>query len=168
MNAFWGDAPTWITTLAVGFGAAQLYQDRQARKQQAEVEARTQASGLSAWAGSFRAVESRDNEYGFVLANDSGLPVRDLSAEIVLHNKTQLPVEVLVLPPGRYFVQLNASGAWDYPLSLEEYGKPVRPYTRTTKYRVVTIRFRDAAGQPWLLSETGALEKTRDATGGDR
>lgn len=155
----WGDIPTWITTLAVGFGAYQLFQDRQTRQRQAEAEARTQASAVSAWAGSFRAPEGQSNDYGFVIANDSGLPLRDVEVDVTLHGDVYESVDIMVLPAGSFFVELIGKGDWDYATSLEEYDKPVRPYTRTARYRVNAVRFTDALGCRWALDEAGSLNR---------
>lgn len=70
----WGDVPTWITTLAVGFGAAQLYQDRQATKERTERDARLQVRALTAWAGSCRDDDQRGDEYGIVVRTTPGSP----------------------------------------------------------------------------------------------
>lgn len=155
----WGDIPTWITTLAVGFGAYQLFQDRQARQRQAEAEARAQASAISAWAGSFRAPEGQSNEYGFVIANDSGLPLRDVQVDATLHGRTPKAADIMVLPAGHFFVELVANDEWDFATSLAEYDRPVRPYTRTARYRVDAVRFTDALGCRWSLDEAGSLQR---------
>lgn len=155
----WGDIPTWITTLAVGFGAYQLFQDRQARQRQAEAEARTQASAVSAWAGSFRAPQAQLNDYGFVITNDSGLPFRDVEVDVTIHGRAYEGVQIMILPAGNYFVELINNGEWDYATSLEEYSKPVRPYTRTARYRVDAVRFTDALGCRWALDEAGGLTR---------
>jgi len=155
----WGDVPTWITTLAVGFGAVQLFQDRQGRKRQAELDARTQAGAVSAWAGSLRATPSQAQEYGLVIANDSGLPIRDVSVDATLHGKPQTKVDIVVLPAGRYFVTLEKDAKWDYPAVLEEFDRYVRPYTRTERYRVDEITFTDTFGSRWSIDARGRLQR---------
>ncbi|WP_080754870.1 hypothetical protein [Clavibacter michiganensis] len=159
----WGDVPTWITTLAVGFGAAQLYQDRQATKERTERDARVQARALTAWAGSCRDDEQRDDEYGVVVRNDSGLPFRDVVLTIVWFGDRQEPVELRLLPPGEYFIRSTKSRGWDFPISKEEHGRPVRPYTQTSRYAVTEVHATDAAGRRWRMHDDGRLE---DAPGG--
>lgn len=155
----WGDVPTWITTIAVGFGAVQLYQDRQSRQRQAELEARSQAGAVSAWAGSLRATSNQAQEYGFVIANDSGLPIRDVSVEATLHGSTPAKVDIVVLPAGRYFVKHLGENKWDYPAVLEEFDRYVRPYTRTGRYRVNGVTFTDSSGTNWSIDAQGALSR---------
>jgi hypothetical protein len=154
----WGDVPTWITTLAVGFGAAQLYQERQSTRQRTERDARLQARALTSWAGSYRAPDDGGNEYGVVIRNDSGLPFREVTLTASLHGEAQEAVELRILPPGEYFVQHLKPRTWDFAVSMQEYGKPVRPYTRTTRYAVTEMLFTDAAGRRWRSLQDGRLE----------
>lgn len=141
----------------------QLYQDRQARRRQAELEARSQAGAVSAWAGSLRATSDQAQVYGFVIANDSGLPIRDISVEATLHGATPAKVDIVVLPAGRYFVEHLGQNKWDYPAELEEFDRFVRPYTRTERYRVNEVTFTDSSGAHWTIDAHGALKRAGSA-----
>ncbi|MFD5601390.1 hypothetical protein ACFWHR_15200 [Leucobacter sp. NPDC058333] len=158
MNGFWGDLPTWITTLAVGFAAIQLRQSHRSQVKEDERLRRAQASGVWAWAGSFRGDEN--NEYGFVAVNSSPAPIRNVKVGLSLHGR-EIESELLqILPPGEYFVKRD-SDTWDYPLSLAEYGKPVRPYAQSPRYLVHWMEFEDAAGTAWRYSSGRGLEPAR-------
>lgn len=159
-----GDLPTWITTIAVGFAAVQLRNDSKSRAkqaaqeaQQAEFERREQARRIWAWAGSYRAPEGEENDYGIVVENASRVPFRDVEIVARYHGKKQRPTKVSLLLPGQHFIGLNGDGSWDFAMTMDEYGLPVRPYTRTDKYGILEIRMTDAAGNRWRVAENGAI-----------
>lgn len=151
--------------MAVGFAAVQLYQDRKSRRAEAEESARAQAGSVWSFAGSFRGSGDQPNEYGFVIANASGRPFRDVEVEVTMHGRSQITAHVMVLPPGDFFLQLLNEDEWDYATSLSEYGKFVRPYTRTDRYRVREVAMTDASGRRWLLEASGSLRRLEDTTG---
>jgi hypothetical protein len=167
----WGDVPTWITTLAVGFGAAQLYQDRQSRRQQAEADARRQAQQVAAWAGSRRPTGAEDageqSTYGVVIRNDSGLPVRQVEVEAMIHGTARRTLELRFLPPGEFLVELSPNETWSFAVPVAEYPHPVRPLTRTPKYLVTELRFTDAAGRSWRYDADGRLSVATRGSHGD-
>lgn len=114
---------------------------------------------MSAWAGSLRAAPNQVQEYGFVIANDSGLLIRDVAVDVALHGNPQPQMDIVVLPTGRYFVKLLADNKWDYPAELKEFDRPVRPYTRTDRYRVTAVAFADTLGVRWSINASGALDR---------
>ncbi|QCR44259.1 hypothetical protein C1N91_12735 [Curtobacterium sp. SGAir0471] len=135
------------------FGAMQLFQDRKDRRTRAEQEARAQASGLWAWTGSYRGdVAGAGKEFGFVITNASGKPFRDVIVEVMMHGRVFDPARIMTLPPGDFFVQLYKDDTWGYATSLEEYGRVLRPYTRTDRYRVNRIVLTDASGRRWRIT----------------
>lgn len=95
-----------------------------------------------------------------MIANDSGLPIRDVAVEVALHGHAQAKVDIVVLPAGRYFVRMGAGDKWDYPAAVEEFDRYVRPYTRTGRYRVNQVTFTDTFGVRWSIDERGALSRT--------
>ena len=156
----WGDVPTWITTLAVGFGAAQLYQDRQSRRQRADDDARRQAQQIAAWAGSYvpgGEGDERESAYGVVLLNDSGLPVRRVEVEAMIHDVARRTLDLRILPPGQFFVAVKPNDTWAFAVPVADYPHPIRPLTRTARYLVTEMRLTDAAGRLWRYDADGRL-----------
>lgn len=161
MHSFWGDLPTWVTTLAVLFAAAQLRQSRIASKKESEREARAQADGVWAWAGSCRTEDGKASAYGVVITNSSPAPIRNVRVSLHLHGNALETELIRVLPPGEYFVERNGSN-WGYPMTLEEFGATIRPYAQTERYMVHSTKFIDAVGTSWnYLSESGLQREPR-------
>jgi hypothetical protein len=67
-------------------------------------------------------------------------------------------MQLRILPPGECFVQRLNTTAWDFTVSMQEHGRPVRPSTRTSRYAVVEILFTDAAGRRWRSLDDGRPE----------
>jgi hypothetical protein len=157
----WGDVPTWITTLAVGFGAVQLYQDRQARRRETEADARRQAQQVAVWAGVYvpgADGDEREKAYGVVLLNDSGLPVRRVEVEAMIHGVARRTLDLRILPPGEFFVAWKPNETWAFAVPVADYPHPIHPLTRTPKYLVTEMRLSDSAGRLWRYDADGRLD----------
>ena len=67
---FWGDLPTWLTTLAIVVAASQFLLERGRRKEEQERNTREQARQLTVWTVTDPDSEARS--YGVILSNTSG------------------------------------------------------------------------------------------------
>lgn len=158
--SWWGDLPTWITTLAIAIAAAQFVVERRRRRAEENRESKAQASGLIAW--TVTDVEP-PRVYGVVVANSSPSAFHDVTITVRLHGaETERPIQLDILPPGTYFVRHNGHGAqhtWDFAVAASSHSGWLRPYMKSDKYRVTSIEFSDNLEQQWRASEHLVLER---------
>lgn len=156
-----GDLPTWITTLAIVLAARQFSLERSRRRAEEERESKAQATGLSAWA--VTDVDCDPRIYGVVISNTSGSTFHDVRVRCRLHrSEPERPVELDVLPPGEYFVELNETGnryTWAFAIEVSTYPGHLRPYMKSADYRVTSIEFSDNLTQRWSADEHAVLRR---------
>jgi arabinogalactan oligomer/maltooligosaccharide transport system substrate-binding protein len=163
----WGDAPTWLGVVLAavgGFVALRLYvreadrDERAAEERRArDLEARrAQAALISAWYD-IQEQEYRSNldgemrytyRWGAYLRNASELPVYEVKIDFyAVVEGIERPAGTesrRVVPPGLIFVQTP----WDLATFPQE---------STMDSYVVSITFRDTAGQRWTRDTNGQL-----------
>ena len=153
-----GDLPTWITTVAVLIAAGQYLGERRRRREEADREARAQATHLTAWTVTD---VGEERAYGVRLSNTSGSTFHDVQIDAVIHGEQAArPIELTVVPPGDYFVRFNGNDTtytWNFAQELGEYGGWLRPYMKSDKYRVTGLRFSDNLNQNWVTDDRSVL-----------
>jgi hypothetical protein len=158
-NQWFGDLPTWITTLAIVLAAAQFLLDRKRRAAEEARESKAQATGLTAWTVSD--IETRDPKVlGVVVSNSSGSTFHDVAITVKIDKATVArPISLKILPPGSYFVAFTPKGkfVWDFPLPLEACAGVLQPYMNTDDYQIVSIDFADNLNQRWSTDARAVL-----------
>ncbi|MGD8195298.1 hypothetical protein ACEXQB_012545 [Herbiconiux sp. P18] len=142
----------------MAIAAIQYLHERRRRRQEAEREARQQATNLTAWtvtdAGELR-------HYGVRLSNTSGSTFHDVHIETVMHGSpVRGPIRLLIVPPGDYYIGLaekNAPYPWQFARAVEEHDGALRPYMQTDQYRVTSMRFSDNLNQTWVTDDRAVL-----------
>jgi hypothetical protein len=157
-----GDLPTWITTIAIGLAAFQLFAERKKRAAEETRESKAQASELTAWAVS----DPDPRVYGVVVSNTSRSTFHDVEISAKIHDRvTSRPIRLTVLPPGTFFVQFNGdakladSYIWAFPIDSDSYDGWLRPYMNSPKYQVTGMTFKDNLKQSWTTDAQALLAK---------
>jgi len=163
---WWGDVPTWISSLAIVFAAGSFFLDRRRRAHEREREEKSQATGLSSWV--VTDALTRPRVYGVIIANDSGSTFHSVEIVVTLHKQSQQPITLVTLPPGRLFVPLDGEGAggrfsWGYAMLESEYPGSLRPYTVSDGYVVESMAFSDNLTQRWHTDRRAVLTRASDA-----
>lgn len=165
MGSVWGDVPTWITTLAVILAVVQYLGERKRRRAESEREARKQATNLTVWTVT---VVGTDRRYGVRISNTSGSTFHDVRVDAMIHGEVaRRPIELLIVPPGDYFVPFNGNEheyTWDFAREVAEEDCDLRPYMKSDKYRVDSVQFRDNVGQQWTTDDRAVLKAGGAAT----
>jgi hypothetical protein len=161
--AWYGDIPTWITTIAVAFAAGQFFVDRKRRAAEENREAKAQATQLTSWA--VTDADGQPRVYGIVISNTSGSTFHDVVIDARMHDKpTPRPVELAILPPGDYFIRYNGTDeqyTWSFAVAVDSYNGWLRPYMKSPKYMVRGIAFSDNLNQRWTTNEHAVLSRER-------
>lgn len=164
---FWGDLPTWVTTVAVLFAAVQYFGERARRREEAEREARAQATQFTVWAVS---TPEKPRRYGVRVLNTSGSTFHDVHIKATMHTKkARRPIDMTIVPPGDFFVDFAGNEeeyTWHFPRDVGEIAGTLRPYMKTDDYRVHEVRFRDNVGVEWSTDDRAVLTSARSS--GDR
>ncbi|MGD8166689.1 hypothetical protein ACEXOS_005660 [Herbiconiux sp. P16] len=151
-----GDLPAWITTITVIIAARQYIGERRKRRDEAEREARAQATRLAAW---MVTDAPRNGAWGVRVLNTSGSTFHDVEIEA---QKFGAPIrdliELRIVPPGDLFVKLKPDGeSWEYPMNAEECVRPLRPLARAERWTVTRMRFSDDRNQVWTTDDCAVL-----------
>lgn len=170
MASFWGDLPTWLTTLAIIFAGIQLWherKDRQARaareQHEREMEIREQAATVAAWPSKVPSADVGTKGkfcFGVLLLNQSGLPIRNMRVVATLFGNDSLPpLTITILPPGAFFVGFDRAEGWDFARSSDDFETFPIPLTgaREENYKVDEISFRDVNQRRWQINRDGLL-----------
>ena len=156
---FWGDLPTWLTTLAIVVAASQFLLERDRRKEEQERDKREQARQLTVWTVTDPAPRSR--AYGVVLSNTSGSTFHDVEVHVRLHGKQTSPLELTILPPGTFYIEHapQESYTWRFAVDPQHCDHhELRPYMKSDKYQVTSLAFTDSAGVRWHSDDRARLE----------
>jgi hypothetical protein len=159
-----GDLPTWITTIAIGLAALQLFTERKKRAAEEARESKAQASELTSWTVS----DPDTKTYGVVFSNSSRSTFHDVLITAKIHGDVKPPIKLTVLPPGVFFVQHSSgSGAgsdnpsssyvWAFPIDSASYAGWLRPYMNSAKYQVMGMTFKDNLKQSWATDSEASL-----------
>ena len=157
---FWGDLPTWLTTLAIVVAASQFLLERGRRKEEQERNTREQALQLTVWTVTDPDSESRS--YGVILSNTSGSTFHDVDVQVRLHGSEVPTLSLKILPPGVFFVEhaQRESYIWRFPVEPRHCGhSELRPYMKSDKYQVTSLDFTDNAGVRWHSDDRARLEQ---------
>lgn len=164
----WGDVPTWVTTMAVLFAAVQYFGERARRREEAEREARAQATQFTVWAVTTLREPRR---YGVRISNTSGSTFHDVHIEATIHKKkARRPIDLTIVPPGDFFVEFSGDEEgylWRFPCDVREIEGSLRPYMKTNDYRVHEVRFRDNVGVEWSTDDRAVLTSARSSSDRD-
>lgn len=157
-----GDIPTWITSLTVIIGLLALLGEKRQRDQNRDRESKQQATGLSAWpVKAF--IDGNEDTYGAIIENSSGSTFHDVEIAVtLLDRETRLPIKLVTLPPGRYFLEHNPSQGfvWEFARETVEFENAnFRPITKTRKSAVTSLTFSDNLGQRWHADHHAVLTK---------
>ncbi len=161
-----GDLPTWVTAAAVVFAAGSYNLDRARQRADAERDAREQASRLSAWV--VTDPDERKRTYGVILDNCSGSAFRDVSVVVRMFDAViDRPIRLVMLPPGRYFVELSKDSktyTWKFAAEVPSHtGDRLRPIMQSAKYQVHALEFTDTREQRWRRDESFVLSRARES-----
>ncbi|MGO1283924.1 MAG: hypothetical protein ACTHWF_06890 [Brachybacterium sp.] len=159
---FWGDLPTWLTTLAIVVAAWQFLLERDRRKEEQERDKREQARQLTVWTVTDPVPSSR--AYGVILSNTSGSTFHDVAVQVRLHGKETTPLSLTILPPGVFYIEHapQESFKWRFPVDPRHSGhQELRPYMKSDKYQVTSLDFTDSAGARWHSDDRARLEEVQ-------
>jgi hypothetical protein len=164
-QSWFGDIPTWITTIAVALAVGQFFADRKRRAAEENREAKAQATGLTAWA--VTDVDAQPRTYGVIVSNTSGSTFHDVAITARMHDlPSPRPIELAILPPGDYFVEYygpDQKYVWEFAIAVDAYNGWLRPYMKSPKYRVNGISFADNLNQRWTTNEHAVLTRLSEA-----
>jgi len=157
---FWGDLPTWLTTLAIVVAASQFLLERDRRKEEQARETREQARQLTVW--TVTDPDPRSRSYGVILSNTSGSTFHDIEIQVRLHAQDVSPLTLKILPPGTFYVEHapQESYTWRFPVDpLHCDHRELRPYMKSDKYQVTSLSFTDNADVRWHSDDRARLER---------
>lgn len=129
--------------------------DREARLAQ-EME---QASCIAAWPITLpdRPRTSAD-AYGLRVVNRSQTPVFNVSIDSTDGQGHPVrPCVMNILPPGDFVVLRHETYVWAFPEECGAMTEPVRPITRSDKWRVEALAFLDASNHAWRRGADGVI-----------
>lgn len=168
-------APEWISALAAlgalgaaiwaGITATRVYRLETEREQRAARQRERHAAELvAAWTGEHvyrRPGDDPDSSArsrrGVVLSNLGQGPVFEVVVESTDPEGTSAPpLELSLIPPGRYFVPRHGVG-WGLPAALELVDGDVVPVMRRSTWAVTAMRFADGASRRWVRDDKGNL-----------
>ncbi|PPG31250.1 hypothetical protein C5B97_05805 [Pseudoclavibacter sp. RFBB5] len=159
---FWGDLPTWITTVAVGLAVWQFWHERQRRRAEVDLDRRAQPSRLTTWVVARIGDQPYPISRGVVVNNHSGTSFNSVQISVKFDNQEMKPINISVLPPGEFFVEFDAnSKRWNFAERCEDAkadGTWLRPVMQTEKYTVESVEFSDNKAQRWRTNDRAILE----------
>jgi len=156
---WWGDLPTWITTVAIVIAALQFFNDRKRRAAEESRESKAQATGLTAWTVSDVA-KPKPKPLGVVVSNTSGSTFHDIEIAVKFADKqTERPIRLKILPPGQYFIAYTPHGQhlWGFAKLLEHCEGELQPYMNTSEYQIMSMGFADNLNQRWSTDAHAVL-----------
>lgn len=180
---FWGDLPTWITTLiaafAAWFGLRQYRKDISESQIRHERERKSQPAMLGVWwahhiaGGQYSSLEEASQKgkifsseireqakrkRGLLISNQSHTIFHDITIHARLDSKSLIPVEIRSLPPGSYFTLfMQNENGWGWIQSTEVLPGNLTALTEAKKYEIASVNFTDNLGQSWETNGHGTL-----------
>lgn len=145
--------------------AKQLFGIESARDEQAkEVERRSHATQISAWAAT-QIRSGGEPVFGVLVRNSSDDPVYDLRVSCHGFTTEETP-SLRCVPPGEYFLPNvdressdGSTSPWDHAKPVREIRDPLRPFTTSDERGVKGLTFRDSAGVAWRRASSGELDR---------
>lgn len=175
----WGTVPDWLTTAATagalgaamwaGVTARKLYGIEADRNEVTERERRsTQAQGIAVWsAAEIGDDPDRPESWGLVLQNTSNDVIYSMvvnSARKTWTNNAPVatnnaPAYLTMLPPGTFYLEGDPNGQhpWKLAKDVRYVGHELRPITKSSTIKVLSVTFRDAANRSWSRTDSGEL-----------
>ena len=156
----WIQAFAAVATLFVAYIAYKTSKDLYRVEAERDEEAATrrreaQARLIASWPSQHKS-ETND-AYGVIVANNSEQVIRKVEVEAVIGHASPSPLKISTLPPGKFFFAVNNSG-WSLAEPLEGCQGQMLPITRSARYNVTKLSFRDMYDNDWTLQPGAGLQ----------
>ncbi|MFE2657990.1 hypothetical protein [Brevibacterium sp. NPDC059310] len=101
---------------------------------------------------------------GILVHNSTDSPVYDVevvstySVSEGSDSVDRSPFKMRVLPPGDFVAEQHPKFNWTFPDQREDIDGIVRPITKNSHWRVVSLKFTDSYGLRWIRDDNGLRE----------
>lgn len=156
MDQFWGEyVPNWIaavsTALAFIAAGTAAYFAWHSLRQDAWREERARALGLEAWW--VEGTSGGRRVWGVLVSNATSANFHDVEIEAAGGNnpKAGQPIQMINLPPGRYFVESLpkvSDQPWAHRVSVSDEDR-LQPLAQARTRNVRLLKFTDSTGTRW-------------------